>query len=404
MDVTHPTLDLKSTKSHSLDGKKIVLCVTGSIAAVETVKLARELIRHGAEVQGVMSKAAQGIIHPWALEYATGRKAITEITGNVEHVAYCGQRKEAYDLLLIAPCTANTIGKIASGVDDTPVTTFATTAIGSRMPIMIVPAMHGSMFDHPVVKDNIRKLEGIGISFILPKMEEGAAKMPSMEEIVLNVEKTLSKSPLKGKKVLITSGPNFESIDPIRVLTSRSTGRMGEALALEAFRRGADVAVVHRSKSNVRSIRDIFADSFNDMKNAVLDELKSGYDIYISAAAISDFTVEPALEKLSSSEPVTIKLKPVEKLLDIVRHDFPGVFIVAFKAESVGDDELIARAMKAMDRTMSNMVVANKFGGVRDPEYNDVYIVKADGNIEHVSGLKSLVASRIMDAITEYFK
>src|SRR5271157_5850581 len=103
MDVTHPTLDLRSTKSHSLDGKRIVLCVTGSIAAVETVKLARELIRHGAEVQGVMSKAAEGIIHPWALEYATGRKAIIEITGDVEHVAYCGNRKEACDLMLIAP-------------------------------------------------------------------------------------------------------------------------------------------------------------------------------------------------------------------------------------------------------------------------------------------------------------
>src|SRR5512146_2473666 len=182
MDISHPTLDLKSAKSHSLDGKKIVLCVTGSIAAVETVKLARELIRHGAAVQGVMSQAAQTIIHPYALEYATGRKAITEITGDVEHVAYCGQRKEAYDLLLIAPCTANTIGKIASGVDDTPVTTFATTAIGSKMPIMIVPAMHGSMFEHPLVKENIRKLEGMGITFIMPKIHEGTATIPPDEE------------------------------------------------------------------------------------------------------------------------------------------------------------------------------------------------------------------------------
>jgi phosphopantothenoylcysteine decarboxylase/phosphopantothenate--cysteine ligase len=404
MDITHPTLDLKSTKGHTLDGKKIVLCVTGSIAAVEAVKLARELIRHGAEVQGVMSEAAQTIIHPWALEYATGRGAITEITGAVEHVACCGLRKEAYDLLLIAPCTANTIGKMASGIDDTPVTTFATTAIGSRIPIIVVPAMHGSMFGHPIVEENVKKLQGIGIAFIMPKMEEGAAKMPSIEEIVLNVERALTGSPLKNKKILITSGPNFEAIDPIRVLTSRSTGRMGEELALEAFRRGADVAVVHRSKMGVRGIKDISADSFSDMKNAVLGELGDGYDIYISAAAISDFTVESSLEKLGSGEPVTIKLKPVEKLLDRVRHDYPGLFIVAFKAESVGDDELIDRAMAAMDSTMSNMVVANKFGGVRDPGYNDVYIIKADGNIEHVSGEKSLVASRILDAVSEYFK
>jgi phosphopantothenoylcysteine decarboxylase/phosphopantothenate--cysteine ligase len=404
MDVTHPTLDLKSTKSHSLDGKKIVLCVTGSIAAVETVKLARELIRHGADVQGVMSRAAQTIIHPWALEYATGREAITEITGDVEHVAYCGQRKGAYDLILIAPCTANTIGKIASGIDDTAVTSFATTAMGSKMPIIIVPAMHGSMFDHPIVKENIRKLEGIGVAFVMPRMEEGAAKMPSIEEVVLNVERALTSSPLKNKKILVTSGPNFEAIDPIRVLTSRSTGMMGEELALGAYRRGADVSVVHRSKMGVPGIKDMFADGFKDMKNAVLGELKDGYDIYISAAAISDFTVESSSEKLGSGEPVTIKLKTVEKLLDIVRHDYPGLFIVAFKAESVGDDELINRAMMAMDRSMSNMVVANKFGGVRDPGYNDVYIIKADGNIEHVSGQKGLVSGRILDAVAEYFK
>lgn len=404
MDVSHPTLDLKSTKSHSLDDKRIVLCVTGSIAAVETVKLARELIRHGADVQGVMSKAAQTIIHPWALEYATGRKAITEITGDVEHVAYCGHRKESCDLLLIAPCTANTIGKIASGVDDTPVTTFATTAIGSKIPIMIVPAMHGSMFEHSIVRENIRKLEGIGVTFIMPKIEEGAAKMPSVDEIVLGVERALADSPLKGRKVLITSGPNFEAIDPIRVLTSRSTGRMGEELALEAYRRGADVTVVHRSKLNARGIKDVFADGFSDMKKAVTDELGKGYDVYISAAAISDFTVEPAPEKLSSAKPVTLKLQPAEKLLGLVRHDFPGVFIVAFKAESVGDDALIDKALKAMDRSMANMVVANRFGGIRDPDFNDVYIIKADGGIGHVSGRKDIVAGEILDAVSEYFR
>lgn len=404
MDVTHPTLDIKSTKNHSLDGKRIVLCVTGSIAAVETVKLARELIRHGAEVQAVMSKAAQTIIHPWALEYATGKKAIIEITGDVEHVALCGQRKEAYDLMLIAPCTANTLSKIACGIDDTPVTTFATTAIGSKMPVIIVPAMHGAMFDHPIVQENIKKLEGIGITFIMPKTEEGTAKIPDNTEIVLNVERAISGSPLKGKKVLITSGPNFEPIDPIRVLTSRSTGRMGEELALEAFRRGADVTVIHRSKIGIRGIRDLFADSSDDMKNAVLEELSKGYDIYISAAAISDFIVEGALEKLSSSGPVNIRLKPAEKLLDHARHDYPGVFIVAFKAETVGDDEMMNRAMKAMDRHMANLVVANRFGGVRNPEYNDVYIIKADGGMEHVSGRKSLVASGILDAVSEYFE
>jgi phosphopantothenoylcysteine decarboxylase/phosphopantothenate--cysteine ligase len=182
MPVSHPTLDLYGTVSRSLAGKKIVLAVTGSIAAVETIKLARELIRHGAEVQAVMSTAAQTIIHPYALQYATGRDVITEITGNVEHVAFCGVRKEAYDLLLIAPCTANTIGKIAAGVDDTPVTTFATTAIGSKIPVIIVPAMHGSMMEHAIVQENIRKLESIGIQFVMPVTAEKIAKFPDNQD------------------------------------------------------------------------------------------------------------------------------------------------------------------------------------------------------------------------------
>jgi phosphopantothenoylcysteine decarboxylase/phosphopantothenate--cysteine ligase len=402
--VSHPTLDLTSSKSDSLKGKKIVLCVTGSIAAVESIKLARELIRNGAEVLGVMSEAAKGIIHPWALEYATGKKVVAEITGDVEHVAYCGQRKEAYDLLLIAPCTANTIGKIAAGIDDTPVTTFATTAIGSRIPVMIVPAMHGSMYEHEIVRENIKKLESIGIKFLMPKFEEKIAKLPEIPEIVLNVERALAASPLKGKKILITSGPNFEEIDPIRVLTSRSTGKMGVELALEAFRRGADVTIVHRSPLGMPGIKDIFADGSRDMSESVLSELKKGYDIYISSAAISDFTVEPQKEKISSSGPVTITLKPAEKVLEKVRNDFPSLFVVAFKAETAGDDELIRRAFKKMDSSGANMVVGNRFGGIRDPDLNEVFIIKPDGNVTKSGGKKRIVAGSILEAISEYFK
>ncbi|HEY3274643.1 MAG TPA: bifunctional phosphopantothenoylcysteine decarboxylase/phosphopantothenate--cysteine ligase CoaBC, partial [Methanocella sp.] len=287
--VSHPTLDLTGTVSSSLAGKKIVLAVTGSIAAVETIRLARELIRRGAVVQAVMSEAAKTIIHPYALQYATGRTVVTEITGGIEHVAFCGARAEAYDLLLIAPCTANTIGKMASGIDDTPVTTFATTAIGSKIPVIVVPAMHGSMLDHPVVRENIRKLEGIGVRFVMPVTAEKIAKFPDNAVIVLLVERALASSPLKGRKVLITSGPNVEEIDPIRVLTSRSTGKMGRELALEAFRRGAEVTVVHRDRMDVPGIRDVFAESAKAMTDAVLKELKKGCDIYVSAAAVSDF-------------------------------------------------------------------------------------------------------------------
>ncbi len=163
------------------------------------------------------------------------------------------------------------------------------------------------------------------------------------------------------------------------------------------------MTVVHRSNVGIRGIRDIFADSSNDMGEAVMEELKKGYDIYMSAAAISDFTVVPAKDKISSKGPVTMELKPAKKILDRVRHEFPSLFIVAFKAETADDKEMVRRAMDMMDRAHLNMVIANRFGGVRDADRNDAYIIKADGTADHVADKKSIVASYIMDAITEYF-
>ena len=401
--VSHPTKDLAGTVSKSLAGRKIVLAVTGSIAAVETVKLARELIRRGAEVQAVMSPAAQEILGPYALQYATGREVITKITGDVEHVAYCGQRKEAYDLLLIAPCTANTIGKMAMGIDDTTVTTFATTAIGSQVPVLVVPAMHGSMLEHPIVQQNIEKLKGIGIQFVAPVTAEGAAKFPGNDAIVLSVERALIKSSLRGKRVLITSGPTLEEIDPIRILTSRSTGRMGEELALEAFRRGAAVTVVHRGRLGMPGIAELRSESSADMGRAVLGELSRGYDIYISAAAISDFTVDRTARKIRSAGPVTLRLKPAAKLLDRVRHDFPALFVVAFKAETAGGQELLDKAERRMDESGANVIVANTFGGPRDSEVNDVYILSPGSKTVHSSGPKGRVAAAILDVVAEHF-
>ena len=178
-------------KSQKLAGKRIILGVTGSIAAIESPKLARELMRHGADVTAVMSKDAQNIIHPWALECIIGKKTITEITGACEHVQYCGDWKGKADLLVISPATANTISKIAQGIDDTPVTTFATTALGSGMRIILAPAMHGSMIKNPFVMKNLHALEDEGIIIVNPKKEEGKAKLDweSIVDTILGVFK-----------------------------------------------------------------------------------------------------------------------------------------------------------------------------------------------------------------------
>ncbi len=180
---------VSGTKSKKLSGKRIVLAVCGSIAAIEAPKLARELMRHGADVVCVLSESGQRIIHPWALECITGKKTITEITGSCEHVQHCGDWEGKCDLLLISPATANTISKIANGIDDSAVTTFASTALGAKIPIIMTPAMHASMMNNAFVRENIAKLKKAGVKFVEPKEEEGKAKLDwkAVAEAVVNL-------------------------------------------------------------------------------------------------------------------------------------------------------------------------------------------------------------------------
>jgi phosphopantothenoylcysteine decarboxylase/phosphopantothenate--cysteine ligase len=206
----------------SLEGKTVIVGVTGSIAAVETIKLIRKLKRRGATVHVVTTPAARGILHPNALEYASQKPVINELTGKVEHVAFLGKDGSA-DMLLIAPCTANTIGKVAHGIDDTPVTTCAVTAIGSGKPVVMVPAMHLSMYSQPLVRENINRL-GELVHFVWPRIEEDRAKFADTREIVLTVERLLSQGDLAKKKVLITSGATIEAVDPIRILRANRKG------------------------------------------------------------------------------------------------------------------------------------------------------------------------------------
>lgn len=337
----------------TLYGKCIVVGVTGSIAATEVVRLCHELRREGAVVQGVMSPAACGIISPDALTYATGKETITRCGGLVEHVEYCGEGGKA-DLLLVAPCTANTIGKIACGIDDTPVTTFATTAIGRGLPVIIAPAMHESMYRHPAVTENLDRLKNWGLEIIPPRVEEGRAKIAGIEEIVLHVKRALGGKILAGKHVLITSGACREPVDDVRVLTTRSTGMMGRAIALEAFRLGAAVTVVHRDR--FPCVRNISIDTADEMRNAVLGECSSKVpDYYISAAAISDFAPEKVTGKIPSGKPVMVKLNPLPKLLPLVCDDSRACPVtVAFKMGRDGEAQA-----KSLLGTGVHMIVVN---------------------------------------------
>jgi len=375
------------TGGGKLKGKTIVLGVTGSIAAVETVRLAHELRRHGAVVQAVMSAAACGIVHPDALTYATGREAIVRCTGMVEHVLYCGEGGCA-DLLLVAPCTANTVGKIACGIDDTPVTTFATTALGRGMPVVVVPAMHESMYRHPAVVANLERLRAWGVDVVPPRIEEEKAKIAGIEEIVLHVERALSGRPLAGKRVVITSGACTEAVDDVRVLTTRSTGQMGRALALEAFRLGAEVTVVHAGR--FPCVRNVHVETAEEMMAAALEEAK-GADIYISAAAISDFKPERAKGKIPSGTATTIRLDPLPKVLDAVLGVFSGT-AVAFKLG--WDEEARAKAMLASGVAMVVTNTPPAMGAAAGE-----FVIMTTERSERVTGTKEEVAAAIWSAL-----
>jgi len=375
----------------TLAGKQIVIGVTGSIAAVETVKLIHALRRKGAGVIPVMSAAAQGILHPDALTYASGHPTITRLSGSVEHVKFCGDGGSA-DLLLIAPCTANTIGKIACGIDDTPVTTFATTALGSGKPLVIVPAMHHSMYRHPAVIDNIQTLKKWGVEFVDPVIEEEKAKIASTEEIVLWCERAVFKKPLKNKRVLLTSGPCREPVDDVRVLTTRSSGQMGRELALCAFRLGADVTVVHRD--TIPCVTNVAIETAGDMRAAVHRYFREGSaDYYISVAAISDFAPKRMKGKIPSGKPVTLDLEPLPKLLDEVKKAYPAT-LIAFK---LGEDT--EKQAQAMLKEGIAMVVTNTPASMGSDRGEYVCLTK--GARVPVSGTKDEIAAAIWDVIVK---
>ncbi|PKG33026.1 bifunctional phosphopantothenoylcysteine decarboxylase/phosphopantothenate--cysteine ligase CoaBC [Methanoregula sp.] len=378
------------TTVQTLAGKEIVLAVTGSIAAVECVRLIHALRRKGASVQVVMSGAAAGIVSPDALTYACGRPAITRISGMVEHVTFCGDGGSA-GLLVIAPCTANTISKIACAIDDTPVTTFATTAIGSGMPVIIVPAMHHSMFRHPGLTENIERLERWGIRILSPRIEEGKAKIADIDEIVLEAERAVMGKPLAGKRVLITSGPCREKVDDVRILTTRSSGMMGKELALQAFRLGADVTIVHGD--TIPCVTNINAASAGEMRDAVMNELaiRGGTDIYISAAAISDFAPQQTQGKIRSGKPATIPLTPLPKLLDEVMQEY-SPFTVAFKIEQKPEAPAQAMLKKGIPVVLMNHPDTM---GTSNGEYE---LLTSHGS-EKLSGSKEEIANDIWKII-----
>ncbi len=384
----HPSLDIVSSDGTELAGKKIVLCISGSVAAYKAIELARLFMRHGANVTCVASKAATDLIKPSYFKWATGNEVITKLTGDLEHIKVADYKQS--DLIVVYPCTANTLGKLANGIDDTPISTVLSVGLGSKIPIVIALAMHEAMYENPAVTKNIEFLKK-KVDFIAPSFVEGKAKAAEPEEVLDFVRKKFGSSPiLRGKKVLITAGPTIEYIDPVRVITNQSSGKTGVLLGSELISSGAKVTFIYGpgTETPPKGARVIRVETSQEMLNAVKKEMKQKFDIIILAAAASDYTLEkPSKTKIKSDlAKIVLKLKRAPKIIDEIKKIQKNVFLVGFKAETnLPKENMISAARKKLKESNADLIIANDIGLKKykeNPDYNNVIIVDSKKTIQ----------------------
>lgn len=415
--MSHPSKDIIGSKGSELAGRKVALLVSSSVASFKAPEVARELMRHGADVHVVMSLSAEKMVGADLLEWATGNPVVRELTGKLEHIALAGNSPTRVDLVLVCPATANTIGKLASGIDDTPVTTVAATAIGSKIPVLIAPAMHEPLYDHPIVQQNIARLEEIGVQFIEPEVVEGKAKVASTDKVVRAVINKLSslKKDLAGRRVLVTAGPTVEHIDPVRVITNRSSGKMGVAIAEEVASRGAQATLIlgPGSATPPAGIKTIRVESTEDMSSTTLRELKEGHhDLVFAAGAPSDYKPRAASDrkiKTRKERTLSLELEATPKIISEVRRASPKAFIVAFKTEyNVTKDELVNQAFEILNEKVADLVAANDVSqeGVGfQADTNELYVVDSQKNVVHLPlSEKREVARQLVDITVKKLK
>lgn len=397
----HPSLDIVESYGTELSGKKIVLCIAGSVAAYKSIELARLLMRHGADVTCVVSDAATKLIKPDYFKWATGNEVVSKLTGNLEHIRLADYKQS--DLIIVYPATANTLGKLANGIDDTPVSTVLTVGFGSKIPILMALAMHQSMHENVAVLRNIKFLKQ-KIDFVSPLMIEGKAKAAEPEDILEYVLKKFGISPkLQNKRILMTAGPTIEYIDPIRIITNHSTGKTGVLLASGLISGGAKVTLIYGpgQEKPPKGAKVIPVKTVMEMFTAVKKEMKKKFDVVILAAAASDY-VPTKFNKSkikSTSKQMIVKLQRAPKIIDQIKKIQKDVFLVGFKAETnLTKINLIKIARKKLQETKADMIIANDIGTKyqKNPENNNVQIVFKDGKVISSGWKKKIQISKII--------
>ena len=388
----HPSEEIYCEKSTKLRGKTVIMGITGSIAAVECFGTIRELIRHGADVYPVLTPEALKLVTPDALEFASGHRPVTDLTGRTEHITMMAARSA--DLLLIYPATANTVSKIANGIDDTPVTSMATVAVGAGIPIAIAPAMHDSMYRNPAVAENIERLKSWGISFIGPRRDGVRAKVASKDEVVAWTFKILSRDFFHGKRLLVIGGRSEEPIDSMRIITNRSTGMMSVELAKRAFERGADVEL-WMGGCSVELPDYIPTRRFETVSDLVSMVEGIDHDAVLVPAALADFAPHDiASGKIPSDEGFGLELDPVPKVLPLIRRRC--AVVIGFKAESgLTRQGLVDRARSRLELYDLAAVVANDVDVVGRTSSAAILVTRDDAT--DISGTKAEVSDAILD-------
>ncbi len=380
---------------------KVVLGISGGIAAYKAVELIRELQKRGADVLVAVTPNALKFLGEATLSSISGKPVYRDIfqtDGQVKHVSVSSWG----DCFVVAPATANTIAKMACGIADNPVTELSL-CFGRGI---ICPSMNVRMYENPITQENLKKLKGMGFEVVEPESgylacgEEGRGRLAPVEDIVDAVEYWLSPKLLRGKSVLITAGPTREYIDPVRFISNPSSGRMGFSLARAARAFGADVTLI-TGRVCLRTpygVKRVDVETVEQMHSEVMKHIK-GADIFISSAAVGDYApVETFSEKIKKGESLTLKLRrTVDILKEVGKRKERGQFIVGFAAET---ENLIENARRKLAEKNLDAVVANDARRAFESGETEVYLITG-GEEKRIEGSKEEVSFEILREIAE---
>lgn len=403
--------------ANPLDGKRILLGITGSIAAYKAADLASKLTQQGAIVHTMLTNAAMEFVSPLTFQSVSGQKAYSEADfwGSEGHVVHIDLGHN-HDALLIAPASANTIAKLAHGIADNLV---SSVGLAARCPIIIAPAMESGMYAHAATQANIQTLKDRGVQFIGPAEghlasgKTGPGRMEDTQTILQHLRLMFSRNnPLAGKKIIVTAGGTQEAIDPVRMITNHSSGKQGYAVAQAALDAGAEVTLISAPTALTAPLgcKVIQTASAADMLKAVKDEVKDTQAL-IMAAAVADFTpAKIEKEKIKKDKKLSeIKLKATKDILKeigaIKKTESMDLKIIGFAAES---QDLKDNAQKKLQEKGMDMIVANDITKPQagfGVDTNEVLLIFSDGSFEQLPLLsKSEVAEKIIQHLMNWMK